>query len=100
MISAQRYKDRVCLITGGTSGIGFEIAKRMAEEGGSVVVCSVDKDWQEKVAELKKAGDVHGLPCDVTIKEQRLAVIKFVEDKFHRIDVLCLNAGIAGYKGV
>jgi len=36
----QRFKNKVCLITGGTKGIGFAIAQRMLEEGGIVYICS------------------------------------------------------------
>ena len=42
-----RYVDKIVLVTGGTSGIGYEIAKRMAEEGGTIVVCSIDKNIPE-----------------------------------------------------
>jgi NAD(P)-dependent dehydrogenase (short-subunit alcohol dehydrogenase family) len=48
-MKAARFEGKICLITGGTSGIGYEMAKRMAEEGGRVIVCSVDKNIQEAV---------------------------------------------------
>ncbi len=61
------------MVTGGTSGIGFEIAKRMCQEGGKVFVCSVDKDIDEKIAMLNKIGKqpVEGCRCDVTSRTDR-----------------------------
>ena len=92
-----RYEGKVCLITGGTSGIGFEISKRMAEEGGIIITCSIDKNIPEVIEKLKKITNnpnIEGYHCDVTKSEDRLAVAKEVEKKHGRIDVLVLNAGV------
>ena len=88
-------------MTGGTSGIGLGIAEQVLSEGASaVVVCSVDKNIEEVVFELKKkklidSQKVEGLYCDVSIKEDRMKLVKLVEREFGRIDVLYVNAGIA-----
>ena len=67
-MNSKRYEGKVCLITGGTSGIGYEIAKRMAIESGKVLVCSVDDDIQGAVQALSEDGKykVEGMRCDVT----------------------------------
>jgi NAD(P)-dependent dehydrogenase (short-subunit alcohol dehydrogenase family) len=50
---AQRYQGKVSVITGGTSGIGLGIAERVLAEGSHVVVCSIDKNIDEVVQQLK-----------------------------------------------
>ena len=97
----KRYEGRVCLVTGGTSGIGFEIAKRMAQEGGKVIVCSVDTNIQESVQMLSEDGKykVEGMHCDVANPENRQQVIRYIEQTYGRLDVLVLNAGVPGFKG-
>ncbi|TNV76102.1 hypothetical protein FGO68_gene8391 [Halteria grandinella] len=100
-MKAARFEGKICLITGGTSGIGYEMAKRMAEEGGRVIVCSVDKNIQEAVQALSQDGKykVEGLHCDVTDKLQRLQIVGYINETYGRLDVLCLNAGVPGFKG-
>ena len=97
----KRFENKVCLVTGGTSGIGYEIAKRLAEEGGIVIVCSVDSNLEEAAASLSKGTDhkVVALPCDVTVAAQRQQVLHYIQTTHNRIDVLALNAGILGYRG-
>ncbi len=68
-----RYTNKVCLITGGTSGIGLEIAKGIVKEGGKVIVCSVDKNIPAAVEEIRENGKytADGFYCDVTNQQQR-----------------------------
>ncbi len=100
-MNSKRYEGKVCLITGGTSGIGYEIAKRMAIEGGKVLVCSVDDDIQGAVQSLSEDGKykVEGMRCDVTKPLDRQNVLQYIEETHGRLDVLVLNAGISGFKG-
>jgi 3-oxoacyl-[acyl-carrier protein] reductase len=86
-----RLKDRVCLITGGAAGIGKSTALRFAEEGAKVVICDLDDEPGNQIAE-STGGDYHHV--DVT---NRMAVRNWVDEiveKYSRIDVLVNNAGI------
>jgi|GEM_PF-1579706 len=56
MTYADRFKERVCIVTGSSAGIGFAIAKRFALEGGKVVISSRKEDKvNEAVLEIIQA---------------------------------------------
>jgi short-subunit dehydrogenase len=92
-----QLSDKVVLITGATSGIGHSLSKLLFLEGASVVLIARRK---ELLLELKSlAADqnkVEAIECDVTNSiEIRKAFDKTIE-KFGRIDLAILNAGISG----
>ncbi|CDW74099.1 dehydrogenase reductase sdr family member 4 [Stylonychia lemnae] len=94
-----RYKDKVCLVTASTQGIGFAIAKRMAEEGAFVYICSrKEKNVKEALDKLKGL-KVEGYPCHIGLKEQRLALLKKIEEKHGRLDVLVCNQAASTHFG-
>ena len=49
----RRFINRVSLVTGGSSGIGLGITNRFAQEGGKVIVASVDKNISQTIESLK-----------------------------------------------
>ena len=87
----KRFADKVCFVTASTQGIGFEIAKRMAEEGGKVIICSRKEKNLKEAMDLLKHLNVEGYVCNVGVKEERLKILKTIEDKHGRIDVLVPN---------
>jgi NAD(P)-dependent dehydrogenase (short-subunit alcohol dehydrogenase family) len=69
----KRYIDKVCVITGGTRGIGLATAKRFLEEqAGAVIICSsTEKSVESAMKELDKTVGkerVVGVKCDVADK--------------------------------
>src|SRR5579864_8486017 len=88
--------DLVCLVTGGTRGIGKAIAKMLASEGAAVAICGRGQDAVKKaVAELSAgtAGQVKGKVADVRNYDQVTDLFKFVDREFGGLDVLVNNAG-------
>jgi 3(or 17)beta-hydroxysteroid dehydrogenase len=94
-----RVQDKVALVTGGASGIGFATAKLLAEEGASVVVADRDVAASTAaVAELGQRACFHRL--DVTREDEWVAVIDAVVRDFGRIDILVNNAGVVLFKDI
>src|SRR3954468_5614822 len=85
------HSSHVALITGGASGIGAAVARRLAARGTSVVVADVDTDRAESVA-----AEIGGafVPCDVRDLDANRAAVAATVDRFGGLDLAFLNAGI------
>jgi NAD(P)-dependent dehydrogenase (short-subunit alcohol dehydrogenase family) len=88
-----QIEDAVVVVTGAASGIGEALAHRFASEDAAVVV-SIDRDGDgaQRVAEAVN-GIAFGL--DVADDAATAEVFAAIEEQFGRIDIVCLNAGIA-----
>jgi NAD(P)-dependent dehydrogenase (short-subunit alcohol dehydrogenase family) len=86
---------RVAIITGGSVGLGRQMAEGLAEMGANLVLCARKKERCEQAAdELKLLGvQTLALGCDVKNLDQVQAVVDAAVSKFGRIDILINNAG-------
>ncbi|GAB3478731.1 SDR family NAD(P)-dependent oxidoreductase [Polaromonas eurypsychrophila] len=84
-------KGRVCIVTGGSQGIGEACARRFAREGAQVVIADMADAPGEALAAELGALYIH---CDVGDKAQVDAVVARTVQAHGRIDVLVNNAGI------
>jgi NAD(P)-dependent dehydrogenase (short-subunit alcohol dehydrogenase family) len=92
-----RLDGKVALITGGSKGLGKEMASALAEAGARVVVVSRAAQQVEAVAQELSSTfgqESRGLGCDVRDPEQVQALVARVIADFGQIDVLINNAGI------
>jgi gluconate 5-dehydrogenase len=89
--------DRVAIVTGGSRGLGREMAEGLAEAGARLVICARRREWLDPtVADLRAAGHVvEGVTCDVAIPDQVKQVVALALERFGRIDVLVNNAGVS-----
>jgi 3-oxoacyl-[acyl-carrier protein] reductase len=88
-----RLKDKVCLITGGASGIGKATAIKFVSEGAKVIICDVDEtSGQAFVNEL--GNDSVFYKINVVDRDEVQGWIDDVVEKYGHIDVLVNNAGI------
>jgi citronellol/citronellal dehydrogenase len=89
------FQGEVALITGGGTGIGFEVAKELGRLGAKIAICGRRKEpLDAAVAELGKSGiEAFSGTCDIRDAEQVKALVDSVKAKFGRIDILVNNAG-------
>ena len=88
-----RVKDKVCIVTGASSGLGAASARLLAGEGAKVVLADIDDAPGEALAaSLPEAIYRH---CDVTSESDWQDLIAAASDAYGGVDVLVNNAGIA-----
>jgi NAD(P)-dependent dehydrogenase (short-subunit alcohol dehydrogenase family) len=97
VISMERVKGKVALVSGGAMGIGRACALTLAREGASVVVTDIeDAAGQAVVSEINaQGGNSLFIHHDVTDEPAWESVVNQVVESYDRIDVLVNNAGIA-----
>jgi len=90
-------KDKVAIITGSSRGIGLEIAKKLAENGCKLVICSTKHDTATTTAEsLSKEYSIEaiGVGVNVANEEDVQSLITQTVERFGAINILVNNAGI------
>jgi glucose 1-dehydrogenase len=90
-------QDKVAVVTGAATGIGREIAFRLAREGAAVAVDYVDKPDKADVvvSEIEKSGGkAISVQADVSKPEDVRSLVAQTVAKFGRLDILVNNAGI------
>jgi len=88
---------RVAIVTGGSRGLGEEMAEGLAEAGASLMLCARREQWLAPALESFRARGfkAEGMVCDVTVPEQVQAVVDGTIAAFGQIDILINNAGIS-----
>jgi 3-oxoacyl-[acyl-carrier protein] reductase len=89
---------RVALVTGGTRGIGYGVARALVADGCDVVLCGrrAEPEVAEALAELRATGrEAAYVRADVADPAGRASLVAAAMDAFGRIDVLVNNAGVA-----
>ena len=88
---------RIALVTGGSRGLGLEMAEAVAEAGASLMILARREQWLDPaVAQLRAAGfRVEGTLCDVSKPDEVRGAVEKTLDRFGRIDILLNNAGVS-----
>jgi 3-oxoacyl-[acyl-carrier protein] reductase len=87
--------DKVAIVTGGAGYIGSTIARRLASDGATVVVCDVNRDAAADVADaiVARGGTATGVETNVTSVESIEAMVAQTIEQHGRIDILVNVAG-------
>jgi len=95
-------KEKIAIVTGAVSGIGFGIAKRLAEAGANVALLDInDEKGREAEEEIRRIGvKAKFYRCDVTSSFQCKETVEKVFRDFGKIDILVNNAGVIVRKEV
>jgi len=89
-----RYAGRTAIVTGGASGLGREVAKRIVAEGGTVALW--DLNAETLAAAKDEVGAAHTVALDVADPQAVSAAAREIADLFGNIDILVCSAGITG----
>ena len=95
----KRFNDKIAVITGGNSGIGYAAAERLRQEGATVMIIGRNADKVGQAAQQLGEG-VLGLTADVSDNTQLDSVFAEIKQRFGRIDLLFANAGVAYFAPV
>ncbi|MBX9451553.1 MAG: SDR family oxidoreductase [Mesorhizobium sp.] len=89
-------KNKVVIITGASSGIGEATAKLLAAKGAKVVLGARRADNLKRIADeiAKDGGEAVYQEIDVTKQADNDAIVKLAKERFGKVDVIFLNAGI------
>ncbi len=102
MENKKRFENKVCIITGGSSGIGKATAKQMVQEGGKVVILNRnDEEGKAAVVEMTRdGGEAIFIKTDIGDPEDLQNAVKIITGKWEKIDVLVNNAAMMMNKPV
>jgi len=94
------YKDKICIVTGANSGIGYALSEELLNRGATVYMLGRNPEKVAKAAgQLATHGDqVHTIVADVTKQEQVQKAIEDTAAEAGRLDMLFNNAGVGSAK--
>jgi 3-oxoacyl-[acyl-carrier protein] reductase len=95
MTTANRFQDKVAIITGGANGIGQATVMAFASEGAKIVIVDLAARGEEVAAKIRQnGGEALFIQANVSNSEEVQAVVKRTIDSYGQIDILVNNAGI------
>ncbi len=94
MFQKDLFKNKIAIITGGGSGIGYEIAQQLLEYGASVWIASRNEEKLQKAQEkLSLIGDCKYISIDIRQPQRIEEAITIIKSQSKTIDILINNAG-------
>ncbi len=91
-------RDRACIVTGASRGIGLAVARRLSAEGARVLL--LGRGQAALKAAAAECEDAHWLSLDVTVPDAGEQAVATCHERFGRLDVLVNNAGMSSVRGI
>lgn len=99
-----RLENKVAIVTGGSTGIGYAVCEGYAKEGAKVAVCGLTmdsaKEAVKKIQFIYPNADLLAVKVDVTSSKEVKKMVDDVIKKWGKIDILVNNAGIVQVKSI
>jgi meso-butanediol dehydrogenase / (S,S)-butanediol dehydrogenase / diacetyl reductase len=97
-----RLADKIALITGAASGIGWATAEQFVQQGAIVILADRDADkLAQRLSGLQAGDNRHrAITLDVSSEEQWIRAMQEIDGAFGRLDVLVNNAGIGYFRSI
>ena len=97
-----RFENKICLVTGGGSGIGRATCIRLASEGGTVVVVDINEQHGNETVSLiqQQKGNAMFIKTDIGVSAEVENCVKAVIDKYKRIDILVNDAAFMTFNKI
>ena len=97
----KRFSNQVSIITGGATGIGYSVAKRLGEEGSKLVIVDQDADLGKQTVAEFNASDMNAVLVIGDVSDEKVAenAVAQAKENWDRLDGLINNAGITGDQG-
>lgn len=97
-----KLENKVAIITGSSTGIGFEVAREFVKNGASIALCGITlesaEEARDKILEDYPEADILAIKVDISNTNEVVELFNKVIARWNKIDVLINNAGIAPAK--
>ncbi|ESO07102.1 hypothetical protein HELRODRAFT_76698 [Helobdella robusta] len=90
----EKWHDRVALVTGASSGIGWAVASKLASCGVKVIACARNYEKLQELEQLGHPNQITPIKCDLTSEEEILAMFERISKDHGGVDICINNAGL------